>query len=184
MREAQIRGHRPKEDEYANADSTILSLKTIATTTTSTTTTILNWPLFTIISPTTVSSLIGEVQYNVNPRSSPPPSKAAFFNLEDHVTGPLYDVQTPANLAEYLATVANIFIALVAHKAQNDVVEAFEAGDVRNAMCTLSAGCHGNGGGAVVNNSYPTNNGKRFGARKGSKPQAAAKDKKAHFQPE
>ena len=52
-------------------------------------------------------------------------------------------------------------------------------------MCTRSAGCHGNDGGVIVNNSYPTNNGKKFGSIKGSQqPQAATKDKKAHFDPE
>jgi len=57
-----------------------------------------------------------------------------------------------------LVATANVFVASIAHKAQKDVVEALEAGDVKNAMCPLSAGCHGNGGGAVVRNSYPTNN--------------------------
>ena len=34
-------------------------------------------------------------------------------------------------------TVANAFYASIAHEAEKDVVEALEAGDVKNAMCLL-----------------------------------------------
>jgi hypothetical protein len=33
--------------------------------------------------------------------------------------------------------VANAFFVSIAHEAHKDVVEAFEAGDIKNAMCLL-----------------------------------------------
>jgi hypothetical protein len=50
---------------------------------------------------------------------------------------PSNDVNTLTNCAECSVAAANIFVALVAHKAQKDVVKALESCDVKNAMYLL-----------------------------------------------
>ena len=65
------------------------------------------------------------------------PSKLSYVNIDDHVTKSLIETKTSARRAGYTVTVANAFYVSIAHEAQKDVVEALEAGDVKNAMCLL-----------------------------------------------
>ena len=64
-------------------------------------------------------------------------AKLAYFNIDDQVTRALSAAKASARRAGYMVTVTNASFASMAHEAQKDVVEALEAGDVKNAPCLL-----------------------------------------------
>jgi hypothetical protein len=65
------------------------------------------------------------------------PAKSTYFNIDDQVNKSLDEGKTSARRAGYTVTAANAFYTSIDHEAQKDVVEALEAGDIKNAMCLL-----------------------------------------------
>jgi hypothetical protein len=66
------------------------------------------------------------------------PTKPVYFSIDDQVTKTPSEAKAYARRAEYTVTVANAFFASVYHDTQKDVVEALEAGDIKNALCLFN----------------------------------------------
>ncbi len=80
---------------------------------------------------------IGEGFIHRKPPWELAPDKPTYFHIDDQVTRNLSEAKTSARRGEYTVTVANAFFASIAHEARKDVVEALEAGDIKNALCLL-----------------------------------------------
>ena len=65
------------------------------------------------------------------------PAKPSYFNIDDQVTISLNEADTSARRAEYMVTMTNALYASTADESLKDVVEALEAGDIKNALCLL-----------------------------------------------